>query len=137
MYASLEYLTVLLYDRTSTCRSINEVRRLLFTQKGCQMSTLPPTKPALEQHIRRAVLQGCHLWGNLTKPHRLLPSPADWGWTCPEQWTLSWTTLPQASASCPELLRCKCRTRCTAYKCTKANLKCTVYCTCKGDCDNA
>lgn len=134
--ASLEYFTILLYDRTSTCSSINEVRKLLFTRKGRQMSTLPPSKAALQQHIRRAVLQGGHYWGCATMPNRLLPSPADWGWTCPEQWMPLWTNLPQASASCPELLQCRCRTRCGDCKCTRAHLKCTVYCTCRGDCDN-
>ena len=43
----LEYFTFLLYDITSMCSSINEVRKLLFTRKGRQMSALPPTKNAL------------------------------------------------------------------------------------------
>ena len=51
--ASIEYFTILLYDRTSACTSINEVRKLLFTRKGRQMSVLPPIKAALKQlHIR-------------------------------------------------------------------------------------
>lgn len=135
--ASLEYFTILLYDRTATCSSINEVRKLLFTHKGRQMSSLPPTKAALRQHIRRAVLQGGHVWANTTVPYRQIPSPADWGWTCPEQWTPLWTHLPEATVSCPELLKCACRSRCRDCKCVKALLKCTAYCTCKRDCDNA
>jgi len=34
--------TILMYDRTATCASINDVRKLLFTCKGREMSTLPP-----------------------------------------------------------------------------------------------
>jgi len=49
------------------------------------MSGLPPTKAALQQHMKRAALQGGHYWGCTTVPYRQLPSPADWGWTCPEQ----------------------------------------------------
>ena len=66
--AALEYFTILLYDivRTSTCTSINEARKLLFThtKKGRQMSSLLPTMAALQQHIRRAVLQGGHIWAS-------------------------------------------------------------------------
>ena len=135
--AALEYFTILLYDKTATCTSINEVRKLLFTRKGRQMSALPPTKAALQQHIRRASLQGGHHWGRTTMPYRQMPSPSEWGWTCPEQWRPLWTNLPEASASCPELLKCQCRSRCRDCKCVRALLKCTVYCTCTGDCDNA
>ena len=73
--------------------SINEVQKLLFTYKGCQMSSLPPTKSALQQHIRRAVFQGGHIWA--TVAYRQIPSPADWGWTCSEHWTPLWTHLPE------------------------------------------
>ncbi|KAI8503415.1 hypothetical protein Bbelb_192360 [Branchiostoma belcheri] len=104
--AALGYFTILLYDRTSTCNSIDTVRKLLFTRKGRQMSALPPTKAALQQHIRRAVLQGGHHWGNCTMACRQLPCPAEWGWTCPEEWRPLWTNLPEARESCPELLQC-------------------------------
>ena len=77
--ASLEYFTILhyVYDRTTTCTSMNEVRKLLFTQKSHQMSALPPTKAVLQQHIRRTVLQGGHIWANTPVPYRQMPSPAD------------------------------------------------------------
>ena len=134
---SLEYFTIMLYDRTSTCLSINEVRKHLFTHKGRQLSALPPTKAALQQHIKRAVLQAVHYWGNSITPYRQLPSPGAWGWTCPEQWQPLWTSLPEASESCPELLQCQCRSRCRDCKCFGTHLKCTVYGTCRADCDNS
>ena len=134
--ASLEYFTILLYDRTATCSSINEVRKNLFIHKGRQMSGLPPTKAALQQHIKRAVLQGGHHWGCITVPYRQLPSPAEWGWVGSVQWKPLWSSLPEASASCPELLKCSCRSKCRDCKCVRAHLKCTAYCTCNADCDN-
>ena len=106
--ASLEYFTILLYDRTATSHSINEVRKNLFIHKGRQISGLPPTKAALQQHMKRAVLQGGHHWGCTTVPEQQLPSPCEWGWTCPEQWRPLWSNLPKASATCPELLKCSC-----------------------------
>eukprot|EP00058_Branchiostoma_floridae_P011619 XP_002597107.1 hypothetical protein BRAFLDRAFT_76362 [Branchiostoma floridae] len=133
---ALEYFTILLFDRTSTCSSINQLRKHLFTRKNRPMSSLPPTQAALHQHMRRAILQGGHHWGRNTTPCRQLPSPAEWGWTGEEEWRPLWTTLPEAVESCPELLKCKCRTRCTACKCAQAQLKCTVYCGCRGECTN-
>jgi len=61
-----------------TCASINDVRKLLFTRKGREMLTLPPSEAALQQHIKRAVLQGGHYWGCATLPHRQLPSFLYW-----------------------------------------------------------
>ena len=75
--ASLVYFTILLYDRTVTSRSINEVRKNLFIHKGRQISGLPPTKAALQQHMKRAVLQGGHHWGCTMVPERQLPSPSE------------------------------------------------------------
>jgi len=99
---------------TVTGSSVNEVRQNLFVHivhKGRQMSGLPSTKAALQQHMKRAVLQGGHYWGCTTVPYWQLPSPAEWGWTCPEQWKPLWLSLPEASATCPELLKCSGRSR--------------------------
>ena len=51
MEASLENFTILLYDKTATSLSINEVRKNLFIHEGRQISGLPPTKAALQQHM--------------------------------------------------------------------------------------
>ena len=60
----IERFVVLLYDRTSSLTSVNDTRLHLFTKKGCGLEGLPPTNAALLQHIRRAVFQGCYVWGN-------------------------------------------------------------------------
>ena len=42
--SSMEEFTVLLYDSTTTMKSVDELRLVLFTQKGRQMLDLPPTR---------------------------------------------------------------------------------------------
>ena len=57
-------------------------------------------------------------------------------------WEPYWTSLPQASKTCRELIKCGCdvskgcRARC---KCVRSDLQCTALCTCGGECvrDNA
>ena len=53
----LERFTCLLYRRTPTFESMNECRRHLFTKQGRRVDTIPPTKDALLQQIRRAAYQ--------------------------------------------------------------------------------
>ena len=131
-----ERFTILLYDRTSNIVNIDEARQALFAKKGRAMDAIPPTKAALIQHIKRAVYQGGHCWGNMFKVAIEMPSPEDWGWVDPHNWRPIWTNLPEANASSRELLCCGCkkgcRGRCT---CKKAALKCTALCQCDSHCD--
>ncbi|KAJ8375321.1 hypothetical protein SKAU_G00059010 [Synaphobranchus kaupii] len=53
----LERFVVLMYDRTSETTEVNEARKQLFTQKSRALDNMPPTKAALEQHIKRATYQ--------------------------------------------------------------------------------
>ena len=53
----LERSTSSLYRRTTTFESVKECRRRLFSKQGRQVDTIPPTKDALLQHIKRAVYQ--------------------------------------------------------------------------------
>ncbi len=74
VFQSLERFTVLMYDRTSESNSVNEVRKHLFTAKGRTLQNIPPTAAALEQHVKRAALQGGHIWGH-AQDSQLLKSP--------------------------------------------------------------
>ena len=110
--AVLERFVVLLYDRTNSLLKVNKARQELFCKKSKEFDSIPPTKAALEQHIRRAVLQGAH--------------------TC---WSPYWTTLKQAKDTFYEFIHCGCKTACRGKcKCMKANLVCTVLCKCGGNC---
>ena len=134
--AIIEMFVVLLYDRTSSLKSVNEVRQELFSKKSRSLDSIPPTRAALLQHAKRAVFQGGYIWSQTLVKNPVLPSPADWGWQRDgSSWVPYWTTLPQAKDTCYELIRCGCKTACRGRcKCMKANLTCTGLCNCGGNC---
>ena len=70
-------LALLMYDRTSTRTDVNKARKKLFVKKS-SVQRIPPTCAALEQHVKRAVFQGGHVWGQTLVPQPVLPSPSSW-----------------------------------------------------------
>jgi hypothetical protein len=131
----LERYVVLMYDRTSESTNVNDARKQLFTQKSRTLENIPPTQAALKQHIKRTRYQA-HCWNQALVKDPEMPDPSDWGWTRDTTgWQPLWTTLPEASKSCHELIHCSCKKGCTGRcKCVKAALKCTALCVCSGDC---
>ena len=110
-----------------------------FTTKARSIDTIPPTRGALLQHTKRAVYQGGHVWGQALVRCPVLPSPETCGWqkSATQGWQPLWTVLPEAVASCSELLRCGCQKSCRGLcKCVRAALKCTSLCHCSGNCDH-
>ena len=79
--ASLERFVVLLYDRASAQTAVNGARKQLFVKKGRQFDGIPPTRAALLEHSKRAVLQAGYIWGQALIPSPTMPNPQDWGWT--------------------------------------------------------
>ena len=74
----LERFVILLYDQTSSCISVNELRKELFT-RGRSIDKIPPTSEVLFQHDRRTAYQGGYIWG---KTHEKLinpPEATNWG----------------------------------------------------------
>ena len=59
---TIERFIVLLYDRTSPCVNVNEARKKLFSKRN-SAQRIPPSYDALVQHVRRAIFQGCFIWG--------------------------------------------------------------------------
>ena len=135
--SALERFMILMYDCTSDITKINEARKHLFTLKSRTLENLPPTLAALERHIKRVCYQS-NCWNQALIPDPDLPSPADWEWKKDQiGWQPVWTTLPEASQSCSELIRCGCKKRCTSRcRCFKAALKCTALSSCSGDCQH-
>lgn len=138
----LERYTVLLYDRTSTCTTVNAARKDLFTRKGRDIDAIPPTADALLQHTKRTVFLAGHVWAKCLELSPVFPLPSEWGWVRgPKQtWEPLWTTIPPASQSCQELVKCGCKSErgCTGRcKCARAELPCTALCHCGGLCDRA
>ncbi|KAG7153951.1 hypothetical protein Hamer_G027474, partial [Homarus americanus] len=108
-----ERFIVLFYDRTSTCCDVNVLRKKLFSRKSRSLEHLPPTRAALEQHIKRAAYQAGHIWGQAAIAFVILPSPCDWGWMkSGDELKPLWTTLSEVSKSCHELISCGCRKHC-------------------------
>ena len=56
-----ERFVILMYDLTSSTNDINNCRRELFTKKAKTVENIPPTRDALIQHIRRAMLQSMYV----------------------------------------------------------------------------
>ena len=111
---------------------VNSARLNLFTKRTRQIDNIPPTSAALLQHVKRAVYQAGHIWGQSSVASPILPSPSDWGWQNPlGQWEPYWTHLPEAALACRELIKCACLKGCkTRCGCIREGLKCTALCTC-------
>jgi len=132
---NIERFVVLLYDKRSELKSVDEARQQLFCKRSRSLDRIPPTSAALKQHTLRASYQGGHVWSQVHLALPELSSPAEWGWERNGQWKPVWTTLPQAQQSCYKLIHCSCRKACRGLcKCSKANLQCTALCACGGDC---
>ena len=135
----LEAFVVLLYACTCTETTVNLARKHIFTTKGRSMDNLPPPRAALTQHTKRTVYQGGYVWGQALVRCPFIPSPETYGWqkSATQGWQQFCTLLPEAVASCSELLKCGCKKGCRGLcKCVRAALKCTSLCHCSGNCDH-
>jgi len=69
--------------------------------------------------------------------NQTLPLPERWGWKMEKgKYCIDWTTLPEESQICKELVRCNCKREkgCSGRcKCVKVSLKFTELCKCGGD----
>ena len=135
--ATLECFVVLLYDRTSAQSAVNGARKQLFVKKGKRFDVIPPTRAALLEHSKHAVLRAGYIWGQALIPSPTMPNPQDWGWTLDGGlWRPYWTTLRDVMGSCQELVRCGCKVCRWQCSCVKASLCCTALCKCHDECDN-
>ena len=108
-------------------------------KEALSTKTLGATNPAYPScSVKRAVYQGGHIWGKTLLRDPVLPSPTDWGWVRTEGiYEPHWTTLPQASKVCNELISCGCKSGCRkCCRCKKAALLCTGLCFCEGECSS-
>ena len=132
----MERIVVLMYCRTSELSRVNDARKQLFAQSSLMLENILPTHAALEQHIKRGCYQ-CYSWNFCSTSNPQLPNPSDWGWTKEYSEQPFWTTLPEASKSCYELIHCGCKKGCRAqWKCVKVMSKCTAQYACSGDCQD-
>ena len=136
----LERFTVLMYSKNCNSGSVNEARKLLFTQSLKSLDSIPPTKHALFQHARRALLIAAFIWKQSLVKSPVIPDPSKWGWEWNERskiWMPYWTDLPDASHGCSVLLHCGCSVACKGnWKCHRAGIRCSSLCKCQGGCTN-
>ena len=57
---TIERFVILLYDRTSPCTYIDKSWKKLFARKN-NVEVIPPTRAALEEHIKRKSYQRGHV----------------------------------------------------------------------------
>ena len=53
----IERFVILMYNSTRSTMCVNQCRREMFTKRGKAVESIPPTKDALVQHNKRAMLQ--------------------------------------------------------------------------------
>ena len=107
----IERYVAIMYDSTSTCAKVNEARKDLFTRKGREIDAIPPTADSLLQHTKRSMYQAGHCWGKSLVPSYQSPCPSKWRWVkdTGQTWEPLLMTIPHASQSYQELLKCGCK----------------------------
>ena len=69
-----------MYSGSTEQRSVDMLRKELFTIGNKRLEKLPPTGAALRQHALRAAYQSGHIWGQSHEIDPVYPSPEVWGW---------------------------------------------------------
>ena len=133
----LEQFVCALYN-DHMCQSVNELRYKLFCKsKSLQSHQLPPTKDALENHLRRANYQS-FLWKHALETE-VNQSPDGQGWQQKDgQLEIYWTNQAPAPEAVMELICCGCKGSCQTRRCSCVSngLPSTDACTCQDSCLN-
>ena len=130
---TLEKFVIYMYIKSSPLKKVNDARREIFCQKNQSMESLPPTKNALIQHIKRSVYQ-TGIWATAFETQASLPAASLFGWQKKaNQWQPVWITIAEVALSCRDLVKCGCKTDCSTKRCSckSADLPCTELCKCK------
>ena len=75
----LERFTVLMYSKNCNLGSVIEARKLFFTQILKSLHSILPTKHALFQHARHALLIAAFIWKQSLVKRPVIPDPSKWG----------------------------------------------------------
>lgn len=76
----IERYVVLLYQCISQLSHANEACKQMFATGNCKIGNIPPTKDALEEHVKHTVYEAGHIWGQSLIDLPQTPSPFSWGW---------------------------------------------------------
>ena len=101
----IERFFVLLYHSTSPSSSANKSTKELFSKKGRLLDGIPPTTDTLQLHIYRAIYQASYCWAQSLCKIPSLADPCEWGWKMEDKhYKIVWTSIPEASKMCNELI---------------------------------
>ena len=133
----LEQFVCALYNGPK-CNDVNELRYRLFCKsKNLQSHQLPPTKAALENHLKRANYQA-FIWKHALEPN-MDQAPDGQGWQQKgDQLEIYWTDQAPAPDAVMKLVCCGCKGSCATRRCSCVSngLRCTEACACQDSCMN-
>ena len=134
----LERYYVLQYSKSCGQSQVNKARVALFRTGTRLLDRIPPSREALFQHIRRALLQAGFIWSQSLVLKPILPPFTEWGWKRNSAGHLVplWTVLEDASKACSILVHCGCKVSCDSCSCVRGGFRCTSLCRCDGACAN-
>ena len=92
----LERWTVLMYSKNCIAELVNDAGKLMFSHSLRSLDSIPPTKNALFQHIKRALLVAAFIWKQSLSKTPEIPKPSERGreWnTRTKEWVPYWTDL--------------------------------------------
>ena len=76
----LERVVVITYSKGCGLAKVNETRHRLFTCGKKTLENIPPSRAALFEHTKRALLQASFYWNRATFVHQEIPDFREWGW---------------------------------------------------------
>ena len=75
----LERWTVLMYSKNCNAELVNDARKLMFSHNLRSLDSIPPSKSALFQHIKRALVVAAFIWKQSLSKTPEIPKPSEWG----------------------------------------------------------
>ena len=109
----LEKFVVMMYDKSSTAKGVNNARLDMFARKQRPYQAIQATRSALLQHVKRAAYQAGCIWSQSTLRQPEMQSLADWRWAKNvDLWNVVWTMIPPSVESCQQVTKRGCRSAC-------------------------
>ena len=133
--AGRKFISILYKEKVSTT-SMNKIRYTIFRSKRDtpKIKSLPPTDPALDEHIKRAHLQTM-LWKSADEKEPPIVDICAFGWEIKDGIPVPCTGVSEVAPS--ELMKviacgCSAKNACSRHNCSchSAGLPCTSFCMC-------
>lgn len=128
--AASNFVCRLYCNESDLDNDVDIVRLKVFSQKTRDVERIPPTRDALDLHLKRSVFQAS-IWTSAHMSMMPVNNPADHGWKEEGGKLIPiWISLPLARDVFKLDVKCTCKTNCSVCKCVQATLKCTHLCKC-------